>query len=756
MTKQATNAFTCQKAGKRCSWPFLLLNRWTGFQAVNFFRRGYGSGCVGGIALLVLIGFIFPTLPLPAYAGTEATPAVEAGSSESGQSQAATTQLPEIVVEERSDSMLGVADSSSQGTVGQEQLEDRPILRPGEVLEAMPGVIVTQHSGDGKANQYFLRGFNLDHGTDLATFVDGVPINLPSNAHGEGYTDLNFLIPELIQRIDYEKGPYFANVGDFGSAGAENIQYFHTLPSGMLKTEVGNFNYERALVADSVKAGSGDVLFAIEVEHADGPWEVPENYWKYNGVVTYSHGDASEGFSLTGMGYHGTWGATNQIPERAVDEGLISRFGSLNQTDGGLTDRYSLSAEYHHADENSITKIMGYSYYYNMGLWNDFTYFLDDPVHGDQFEQQDTRWVQGVRASQTWLGNWCGRAMENTIGLDLRNDVIHDSLLHTEDRTVLYTIRDDNVVETDLAPYFENKIQWLPWFRTVAGFREDFINFDNKNNFTYFTNGPNSADSGDRFASTPEPKLSLIFGPWTKTEFYLNGGLGFHTDDARGVNTTQDPKTGQPVERALPIAQTEGAEVGVRTLAIPNLQSSLTFWVLRLQSELIFDGDSGTTVPSPDPDLRKGVEWANYYTPTKWLTIDADFADSSAHFLNNPAGGDYVPEAARVVISSGVTVHDVCGWSTSLRWRYFGPRYLTQDGTQMSPATSLLYYNLSYKINQRWTISGDIFNLLNTKADDITYYYTYRLQGEPAAGVNGDVFHPVEPRTFRLSLIARF
>ena len=496
-------------------------------------------------------------------------------------------------------------------------------------------------------------------------------------------------------------------------------------------------------------------LGAFEFLHTDGPWDVPENYLKFNGLVTYSQGDTSQGFSVSAMGYHGTWNATNQIPERAVAEGIVHRFGNLSPTDGGLTDRYTLSGEYHKADENSATKIMGYSYYYNMGLWNDFTYFLDDPRHGDQFEQKDSRWVQGVRASRTYFGQLYNMPMENTFGLDVRNDVISDGLFHTQDRVVLSTTRTDNVVETDVAPYFENKIQWLPKFRTVFGFREDFINFNNRNTFTYSQNGPNPADSGDRFKYTPEPKLSLIFGPWAKTEFYLNGGMGFHTDDARGANTTEDPITGKQVARALPIAQSEGAEVGVRTLAVPNLQSTFTAWVLRLQSELVFQGDIGTNVPSPDPSLRTGLEWANYYTPTKWLTIDADFATSQAHFLGNPVGGDYVPEAANVVIASGVTVHDLNGWHSGLRWRYFGPRYLTQDGSQLSPSTSLLYFNLGYQINKRWSIEGDIFNLLNTKADDITYYYTYRLTptGRPE---NGFTFHPVEPRTFRVSLTMRF
>jgi hypothetical protein len=503
---------------------------------------------------------------------------------------------------------------------------------------------------------------------------------------------------------------------------------------------------------------------------------------KYNGIVTYSQGDASRGWSGTALGYHGTWNATNQIPELAVAMGIIDRFGTLSPTDGGLTDRYLLSGEWDQTDEHSATKVMAYAYYYNMGLWNNFDFYLPElpnipgtttsysTVYGDQFEQKDTRWVQGLRGTQTYFSQLCGMPMENTFGLDLRNDVIHDTLNRTYDRMVFLTVRDDDIVETDLAPYFENKVQWLPWFRTVAGFRYDFMNFDNKNRYTYATNGPQPADTADLFRAVPEPKLSLIFGPWAKTEFYLNGGLSYHTDDARGATTHIDPLTGtttnifgQFVQPALPVAHSEGAEVGVRTLAIPNLQSSLTFWALKLQSEMIFDGDAGTDEPSPYKDLRKGVEWANYYTPTKWLTMDADFAYSTAHFLNVPANnpavlggpGVDVPEAARAVISCGIYVHDVCGWSTGLRWRYFGPRYLTQDGTQLSPTTSLLYYNLGYKFNEHWSIVGDIFNLLNAKADDITYNYPFQLTPTSSV-VTGDVFHAAEPRTFRIALTYRF
>jgi hypothetical protein len=703
--------------------------------------------------------------------------AAETSSSTTTETKKGVQTLPEVVVEERSDSMIGIADTSTQGTIGALELSERPISRPGEVLEAMPGMIVTQHSGDGKANQYFLRGFNLDHGTDMAAFFNGIPVNLPSNAHGEGYTDLNFLIPELIQKIDYGKGPYYANVGDFGSAGWENIKYFQALPQNIFKIEGGSWNYQRTLLASSTKVGQDNLLGAIELVHTDGPWDVAENFVKFNGYGSYSHGDASQGWSASGLGYHGTWNATNQIPVAAVTSGLIDRFGSLSPTDGGFTDRYLLSGEFHRADDHSATKVMGYAYYYRMGLWNNFDFYLPElpnmpgtntsysTQYGDQFQQKDTRWVQGLRASQTYFGQLRGIQMENTFGLDFRNDIIHDILNRTYDRHVFLVVRDDNIVETNLAPYVENKTQWLPWFRSVGGFRFDFMNFNNKNNYTYAANGPQSYDSGSLLRAIPEPKLSLIFGPWAKTEFYLNGGLSYHTDDARGATTHIDPlmggKTnvfGDQVSPALAVANSQGAEVGVRTAFIPNLQSTLTFWVLRLQSEMIFDGDAGTDEPSPYPDLRKGVEFANYWTPTKWLTIDADICESSARFIGVPKSlglGSYVPEAARLVISSGIWVRDVNGWSTGLRWRYFGPRYLTQDGSAMSPSTSLLYYNLSYKFNEHWSVSGDIFNLLNAKAQDITYNYQYQLTptGSPETG---NVFHAAEPRTFRLAVTYKF
>ena len=315
-----------------------------------------------------------------------------------------------------------IAPAASDGTVGQDELEYRTLSRPGEVLETVPGVIVTQHSGGGKANQFFLRGFNLDHGTDLATSLDGVPLNLPSHAHGQGYTDLNILIPELIERVDFRKGNYYADAGDFASAGADDIQYVDSLPQTLVQVDGGSYGYRRGLIASSQRLGSGTLLYAAELFHNDGPWATPDDYIKNNMLVRYSRGDAALGYSLTAMEYSGAWNATDQIAQRALTE--IPGFGlydSLSPTDGGNSHRYGLSYEWHRKDAQPSAKVLLYSYYYDMDLFSNFTYYLNSP-QGDQIEQQDKRWVSGAKASQTWTGTIADSEMENTIGLQFRSD----------------------------------------------------------------------------------------------------------------------------------------------------------------------------------------------------------------------------------------------------------------------------------------------------------------------------------------------
>jgi outer membrane receptor protein involved in Fe transport len=656
-------------------------------------------------------------------------------------------QLPAVIVTGRADSQVGIADTASVGTVGAEQLARRPILRPGELLETVPGIIISQHSGAGKANQYYLRGFNLDHGSDFATTLDGMPINLPTHAHGQGYTDLNMMIPELVGTVHYHKGPYFADEGDFSSAGAAHMSYVNTLPQSLMKIEGGSFNYWRGLFASSPKLGEGHLLYAGELYHNDGPWEHPDDFWKGNGVVRYSQGDVALGFSVTAMAYKGKWDATDQIPRRAVEDGSLDRFDGIDDTTGGDSQRYSLQAEWHRDNDATATHISAYGFYYDLDLFSNFTYFLDDPVNGDQFEQADRRWVAGMKADHTWRGELSGRPAETTIGLQSRNDIIRNGLYHTVARERLSTTRQDDVVQNSIGLFAENKTQWADKFRTTAGLRSDIYHFD--------VSSDNAANSGDNWSALASPKGSLIFGPWADTEFYLSGGLGFHSNDGRGTTTRADPGSGDPVTPVDALVRTCGAEMGVRTTFVPGLQSTFAFWWLDIDSELLFVGDAGTTEVSR-PSRRYGVEFANYYNVTRWLTLDADIAWSQSRFQNDAPEGNYIPGSLEIVMAAGASVHDLGGFFGELRVRYFGPRSLIEDNSRRSDATTLLNGRVGYNFTKNLSAAIEVFNILDADASDIDYYYTSRLSTEAAVGVDDFHFHPAEPRSFRVMFTARF
>jgi hypothetical protein len=694
-------------------------------------------------------------------------------------------RLPETVVTGRQDSMIGIAEAASQGTVGADQLQYRTLSRPGEVLETVPGLILTQHSGGGKANQYFLRGFNLDHGTDFASSVDGVPVNLPTHAHGQGYSDLNFMIPELVQRIDFRKGPYYADLGDFSSAGGADLRYFDHLPHTIAEVEGGRFGYVRGFYASSPRVGAGYLLNAIELFHEDGPWTRPDDYQKINGVVRYSQGDPSLGFDVTAMAYAGKWNSTDQIARRAVGESFTTplasyddfgRFDSLDPTDAGRSHRYSLSGEWHRAHEVSATQVLVYGFYYDVDLFSNFTYFLDSP-QGDQFEQRDKRWVGGAKASHAWFGELGGHAMQNTVGLQIRSDSIHNGLYQTVDRnrvaklaygdgaepSIRATTRADQIWEPTVAPWFENKTQWAEKVRSVFGLRVDYFHAGVRSH--------DSRNSGTSDAVIPSPKGSLIFGPWADTEVYLSGGLGYHSNDARGSTQHVDPKSGAAVEPDDLLVRTYGAEIGTRTTYVPGLQSTLAFWWLHIGSELVFEGDAGSTAPSA-PSRRYGVELANYYDPNEWLTLDADFSFSHASFTrtvddeDTGLRGTDIPEAVKSVIATGIAVHQPGdhGVFGELRLRYFGPRSLTVDGSVDSKATALLSMKLGYTFNEHVSLGVELFNMLDRKDHEIDYYYPSFIPGvDPApaagsapAGVNDVHFKPVEPISVRGGITVRF
>ena len=645
------------------------------------------------------------------------------------------------------DNAVGTSDAASQGVITSELIINRPALRTGELLEFVPGLIVTQHSGDGKANQYFLRGFNLDHGTDFATYVDGMPVNMRTHAHGQGYSDLNFLIPELVQRIDYKKGPYFAGEGDFASAGSARIRLADKLPQGQASISAGQHGYVRGVVADSFVAGPGTLLVGLEVNRNNGPWDVPERVRKYSGLLRYSQGTQDDGFSVTGMAYKNSWNATDQVPLRAVESGQIGRFGSLAPSDGGDTSRYSLSYAMRKRMENRLFEFDAYLIRSQLELNSDFTYFLADPQQGDQFQQSERRTVAGVNASASWTTQLFGLPLRNKLGVQARYDRLSPvGLYNTLERVRQSTVREDRVRESSIGFYGENTVQWLPWLRSVAGLRYDAYRFKVDSSID-----GNSGSANDHVVS---PKLSLILGPWSKTEFFVNYGKGFHSNDARGTTQTRLPD-GEASAPVTPLVPTKGMELGARTEWLPGLQSSLALWRLDIASELLFVGDAGETEASR-ASRRHGIEWNNHYIAAPWLLFDLDLAASRSRYTENDPAGNFIPGAIGKVASFGVTVTDRGPWSGAFQLRYFGPRPLIEDNSVRSASTTLAYARVAYQINRKTRLSLDVFNLFDKRASDIDYYYASRLPGEAVDGVSDRHFHPVEPRSARLTLSYAF
>lgn len=652
--------------------------------------------------------------------------------------------LEPITVISRSDDLTGVATSASEGFVGHRDIVARPLSREGEVLETVPGMILTQHSGGGKANQMFIRGLNLDHGTDFSTRIEGMPINIPTHAHGHGYTDLNFLIPELVEHIEYSLGNYYAEIGDFSAAGGATIRLRRSLDRPLFEVGLGENGHQRALAAASMDMGSGGTLLVGgEARRYDGPWDLAEKLRKWSGLARYSHEAGDNVFSLLAMAYDNSWDATDQIPSRAVESGAIGRYGNIDPTLGGSSYRYSLSGSWTHTGEESSQRIEAYAVHYDLDLFSNFTYLLEDPADGDQFRQQDKgRWTYGANVAhlQTLGG---GRPHELRVGAQTRMDLADVTLSRTMDRQTVGVVRSDDITEWSAGVYAQLESPWTDWFRTTVGLRGDLYRFDVTSDRL-----ENTGTAGDEVVS---PKLSLAFGLWSGAELYLSGGLGFHSNDARGTVTTVDPATGDPADPVDPLVRSRGAEVGVRSSPVSGLRSTVSLWTLELDSELLFVGDAGTTEPS-DPSRRFGVTLADFYRITDEWSADVDLSFTRARFLDVPEGEDRIPGALENVIAAGLTYASVGdGPLGAVRLRHLGAYPMVEDGSERAKASSLVNVELGYRfMGARLAVS--VLNVLDEESSDIQYYYASRLSGEPAGGVADLHFHPAEPRQVRVSL----
>lgn len=679
-------------------------------------------------------------------------PDVFAGGVQGGAS--AETALDTITVESSRLDQIGISDSATQGVVTAAQLENRPLLRTGELLEAVPGMIVTQHSGDGKANQYFSRGFNLDHGTDFRTSVMGMPVNMPTNAHGQGYSDLNFLIPELVRTIEYRKGTYHAEEGDFSAAGAASFDYVRELARGILSVEAGQNRYRRVVLANSGNLGPGTLLYGFEGAGQDGPWESPEHYKRFNGFLSYSLKSGNDDVRIAAMALQSSWHATDQVPRRAIEAGLIGRYGTLDPTDGGETARYSLSADWTRRHVDGFTKINAYAIKSRLDLFSNFTFLLDDPVNGDQFHQSERRDIVGLNAERSLLHRLAGFDSETTAGVQLRHDSLDPVALYsTVAREQVSVTRQDQVKQGSAGLFLTNTTRWLPWFRTVTGVRHDRYSFDVDSNL--------AANSGKVDASLTSPKFSAVFTPVQNTEVYANWGKGFHSNDARGITSTVDPGTGSAIDangdtikRATPLASAIGKELGLRVNGLlPGLQTSLSVWRLDLASELVFIGDAGTT-EAGRPSRRDGIELSNYYVPAKGWIIDADLAWSRARFTDQDSAGPFVPGAVDRTASVGLS-GESGKWSGGARLRYIGPRALVEDGSVKSPSSTLVNLKLGYALSKDLKLTAEVLNVFDRRVSDIDYLYASQLAGE-AAPITDIHTHPAEPRALRVGLVMKF
>src|SRR5882762_7566597 len=658
-----------------------------------------------------------------------------------------TGDLQDIVVTAERLKLIGIATTASEGVVVNDELALAPAYRPGQLLESVPGLDVTSHSGEGKANQYLMRGYNLDHGTELAVYVDDMPVNEPTHAHGQGYSDVNFLIPELATNIRYIKGTYHAGEGDFASVGAVHLNYLNALDDQIALT-AGTLGFQRLFAAGSPALGEGRLLGAFELQHYDGPWDHPDDQRKINAVLRYSGGDEHDGYSLTGMFYHGLWNSTTDQPARALSEGLIGRFGSLDPSDGGQAERASVSARWFAAMGGGQLAANGYVIKNQLTMWNDFTHFLADPVNGDQEAQREDRITVGGGAGFTRTDDLAGWRNDWSAGVSARFDFNDVSRVPTRNRVTLPAGADplevferDHVRLSDVAAYVQMTTHWRPWPRTVVGLREDRIQ-----------GSDSGTNPGEASASLFQPKASLIVTTLATTELYLSAGRGFHSDDLRGVN--QAALTG--VAGAPLIARQDGAEIGIRQQVGRRLAITLALFSLDAQSETTYNPDVGQDSAGP-ASRRRGFELNVTYQAAAWLELYGSYSADHARFktpFDDGTGhvGQYLPNAPSATGSFAAYVKNLGAWSGGLQYRYLGAYPLSSDGAVRGSGYGEWNGDIRYGFSGGWQLALGVYNITNKRANAAEFWYVDRLPGEPAVGVADIHLHPLEPASARLTV----
>jgi hypothetical protein len=701
--------------------------------------------------------------------------------------------MGEITVTAKRLELLGTAATASEGVVSDEELQLLPAYRPGQLLETVPGLIVTLHSGEGKANQFLMRGYNLDHGTDLETYVDGMPINQPTHAHGQGYTDLNFMIPELADAISYTKGPYYANVGDFGAVGSLRVSYRDAIPD-QISASLGTLGFQRILAADTSSLGAGQLLSAIEIQHYDGPFVTPDDARKINAVLRFSSGDDANGYSVTAMLYHQLWTNTTDIPLRAIGEGLVpNRFGTLDPTDGGHAWRASLSFDQHLLLGDGQLTTSAYFIDNQLHIFNDFTHDLVNPVYGDQEDQFENRRAFGGQASYTLPLTLGALANQISYGVLTRADILRVGRLPSVGQLPLPSANDpasfyddDQVHLFAAAAYVQLITHWTGNLRSVLGMREDYQQGRDVDELAALHESAGYSNGGSVAQGLPQPKGSLIYTVNPALEFYASIGRGFHSADIRGVNQDTSVDLGLPHTALL--AKQEGQEVGVRAAPAADLTATFAVYNLWQQSETILDPDVGQDSAGP-PSRRYGLETNLTYRINRYLELYGSVSGNHTRFtrpFDDGTGheGTYITDAPAVTGSLALYLNELGPWSGALNYRYLGsyplssgpcvdaaavhdfPQVATSCANAPTAAGQVngkgfgeLNLDAHYALPAHWTASLGLYNLLNTHAPAAEFWYVDRLRSEVAAYPEGraDIHeHPLEPLMARLTMTKAF
>lgn len=708
------------------------------------FRRKLRAACLCSTAGVCLIS-------APSSFAQQASPSVDTdkieiaqGTTEPGaagvQMMAQEDDTETVLVFGRAEQQIGIAGAASEGAVGGADLTVRPILRVAELLEAVPGLIAAAHSGSGKANQYFLRGINLDHGTDFAAFVDDVPWNLRTHGHGQGYLDINGLLPEIVTQIDYRKGPYRADLGDFALAGAAILSTTMGYDRPFAQAEIGSFGWYRALTGGTFDVAGGQLTLVGQYKTYDGPWELAENLQHWAGFGKYVRTLPVGTMELSLSGYSATWRATEQIPERAIghvfsEPGVPTidcrdEFCAVDPTQNGLTTRWIANARI--TGDNWRGNV--YAQYYNWHMSSNPTLYLDDQVNGDQILQQDRRWIFGGRVEKNFVFS---DKLQLRIGAEGRyDDIAAVGVSHSLANAILERFSLHAVEESSGAAYGE--LTWMPIesLRLMAGVRGDTYSFDVKGL------EPNSL-SGSADDSIVSPKLGIAWRPIQYLELYANWGKGFHSNDGRGAAVGDPPVPG--------LVQGTGKEVGGR-VQFGDFNFTATYWWLENDSELIFVGNSNSVEPKGGSE-RTGYEFVLFWRPFQWLVVDAVYSGTTARFIDSP-GADYIPNAPEAAGELGVAaIFD--NYEASMRVRYHGAFPLLEDNSQRADGHATVNVRFAWTPGQ-WTLFAELLNVFEQDGQDIVYWYPTRLPGEPVDGFEDRVSRAGEPRTLRVGLKYEF